>query len=75
MRLVLTVVGLLLTLLLAALDLQSRMGQAAAAHRLLVGHLDHRDVVIALPEREKRHLHLVQDLDEFHTEDLGVELD
>jgi hypothetical protein len=62
-------------LLLAAFDLQGCVGQAAAADRLLVGHLDHGDVVIALPEREKRHLHLVEDLDQFHAEDLGVELD
>src|SRR5262245_3635396 len=62
-------------LFLTPVDLERRVGQAATADGLLVGHLDHGDVVIALPERKKGHLHLVEDVDHLHAERLGIELD
>src|SRR5712692_8144061 len=51
------------------------MGQTRAAYRLIVGHLDDSDVMVAFSEREKGHLHLLKDVDQLHAEGLGVELD
>src|SRR5215831_2755732 len=51
------------------------MGQTRAAYRLIVGYLDDGDVMVALSEREKGHLHLLKDVDQLHAEDFGVELD
>src|SRR6266699_2923517 len=51
------------------------MGQTRAAYRLIVGHLDDGEVMVALSEREKGHLHLLKDVDQLHAEGLGVEFD
>src|SRR5215510_7407227 len=51
------------------------MGQTSAAYRLIIGHLDDGDVMVAFSEREKGHVHLLKDIDQLHAEDLGVELD
>src|SRR2546428_4074223 len=51
-------------LLLPALDLYGCMGQTRAADRLIIGHLDDGDVVVALSESEKGHMHLLKDDDQ-----------
>jgi len=58
-------------LLLTSVDLQGRMRQSGATDRLIVRHLDHGDVVVALSEREERHLHLLEHVHQLHAEGLS----
>src|SRR5919109_652735 len=51
------------------------MGQTSAADRLIVRYLDNGNVMVTLAEREEGHLHLLENVDQLHAENLGVKLD
>src|SRR6266480_1779627 len=57
------------------LNLYGRMCNSGTSNGLVVGDLDHSQVMVVLPKRQERHLHLFQERHELHPEGFCVERD